>query len=72
MELNDTVNAKQTSFNNTHSKFLSKSFLFTNNTAEYLYYTYAANLPIIDYHNHLPVDEIASNKKFEIYYRSMA
>ena len=65
MELNDTIKANQTSFNNNHSKFLSKSFLFTNNTAEYLYYTYAANLPIIDYHNHLPVEEIASNKKFE-------
>ncbi len=64
MELNDTVKANQTSFNN-RSKFLSRSFLFTNNTAEYLYYTYAADLPIIDYHNHLPVDEIALNKKFE-------
>ena len=46
-------------------KFLDKDFLFTNKTAEYLYFNYAEKLPIIDYHNHLPVKEIAENKKFE-------
>ncbi len=47
------------------NSFLTSNFLFTNNTSEYLYHTYAAGLPIIDYHNHLPVNEIAANKKFE-------
>ena len=65
MELNDTVENEKIIFKNSKSNFLARGFLFTNKTAEYLYYTYAANLPIIDYHNHLPVDEIASNKKFK-------
>src|SRR5688572_13890368 len=30
-----------------------------------LYHQYAAGLPVIDYHNHLPPDEIADNKKFK-------
>jgi len=47
------------------SDFISDNFLLENKTAEYLYYNYVKHLPIIDYHCHLPVDEIASNKKFE-------
>ncbi len=45
--------------------FLGEHFLLNNNTAELLYHNYAKGLPIIDYHNHLPPQEIASNKKFE-------
>ena len=30
-----------------------------------LYHDYAVDMPIIDYHNHLPPDEIAANKQFE-------
>jgi len=44
--------------------FLDDNFLLQNTTAELLYHDYAKSLPIIDYHNHLPPDEIASNKKF--------
>ncbi len=44
--------------------FLDDNFLLENRTAEILYHEYAARQPIIDYHNHLPPDEIASNKKF--------
>jgi glucuronate isomerase len=47
------------------SDFISENFLLENKTAEYLYHNYAKHLPIIDYHCHLPVDEIATNKKFE-------
>ena len=47
------------------SDFISDNFLLENKTAEYLYHNFAKNLPIIDYHCHLPVDEIADNKKFE-------
>ena len=44
--------------------FLNENFLLQNATAEELYHDFAKNLPIIDYHNHLPPDEIANNKKF--------
>ncbi|MBC7745415.1 MAG: glucuronate isomerase [Flavobacterium sp.] len=48
----------------TGSTFLNPDFLLYTNQAKNLYHRYAADLPIIDYHNHLPADEIASNKKF--------
>ena len=44
--------------------FLNKHFLLENKTAEHLYHQYAADLPIIDYHNHLPPDEVAADKIF--------
>ncbi len=44
--------------------FLGDDFLLENSTAEILYHEYAAKQPIIDYHNHLPPDEIAADKKF--------
>ena len=47
------------------SDFISENFLLENKTAEDLYHNYAKNLPIIDYHCHIPVEEIASNKNFE-------
>ena len=46
-------------------KFLDENFLLQSKTAESLYHEHAKDLPIIDYHCHLPPDEIASNKKFE-------
>jgi glucuronate isomerase len=48
-----------------NSDFISDNFLLENKTAEYLYHNYTKHLPIIDYHCHLPVDEIATNKNFE-------
>ncbi len=45
--------------------FLNDHFLLENKTAEILYHDYAKALPIIDYHNHLPPAEIATNKQFE-------
>lgn len=45
--------------------FLSDNFLLDNRTAEILYHEYARDQPIIDYHCHLPPDEIASDKQFE-------
>lgn len=44
--------------------FLNEHFLLENKVAEELYHNHAANLPIIDYHNHLPPDEIAVDKTF--------
>ena len=45
--------------------FIDKNFLLKNKTSEVLYHDFAKDLPIIDYHCHLPPDEIASDKKFE-------
>ena len=46
-------------------KFLDQHFLLHNETAKLLYHDYAKEMPIIDYHNHLPPQEIADNKNFE-------
>jgi glucuronate isomerase len=46
-------------------KFLSEDFLLQTATAKRLYFDYAKDMPVIDYHNHLPPDEIAQNKVFE-------
>ncbi|WOH38166.1 glucuronate isomerase [Thalassotalea fonticola] len=44
--------------------FIAKDFLLQSDTAEQLYFNYAANLPIIDYHNHLPAKDVANNRQF--------
>lgn len=44
--------------------FISNNFLLSNQTAVHLYHDIAKDLPIIDYHCHLPIEEIAANKKF--------
>ena len=45
-------------------KFIHEHFLLQNETAKKLYHDVAAGLPIIDYHNHLPADQIADNIQF--------
>ena len=45
--------------------FLTDDFLLHSETARRLYHEYAKNLPIIDYHNHLPPNEIAGDRQFE-------
>lgn len=45
--------------------FITDDFLLQNETAKILYHNYAKDLPIIDYHNHLPSNEIAQNRVFE-------
>lgn len=46
-------------------EFLDKNFILENKTAEKLYHDHAAKMPIIDYHCHLPTEDIASDRKFE-------
>jgi glucuronate isomerase len=46
-------------------QFLDDNFLLQNKTAQHLYHHFAKQMPIIDYHNHLPPDEIAADKTFE-------
>ncbi|MCO5946847.1 glucuronate isomerase [Mucilaginibacter flavidus] len=45
--------------------FLNEDFLLDTKTAQRLYHEYAAALPIIDYHCHLPPDQIADDINFE-------
>lgn len=41
--------------------FINEHFLLQSKTAQRLYHSFAANLPIIDYHNHLRPNEISQN-----------
>jgi glucuronate isomerase len=47
------------------TSFLNENFLLRNKFSEALYHTYAKDLPIIDYHCHLPAQDIANNRQFE-------
>lgn len=44
--------------------FLSEDFLLQTPTAKKLYHDYAADLPVIDFHSHLPPVEIAEDRRF--------
>ena len=44
--------------------FLDENFLLESKTAERLYHEYAKDQPIIDYHCHLPPDQVADNRRF--------
>lgn len=44
------------------SHFITDNFLLQSEVAKALYHDYAKDLPIIDYHNHLPPKAIADNK----------
>ena len=44
--------------------FLDKNFLLQTQVAETLYHEHASKMPVIDYHCHLPPNEIAADKKF--------
>lgn len=46
-------------------KFLGENFLLQSDTAKELYHDYAKEMPIIDYHCHLPPDQIADDKQFD-------
>ncbi len=45
-------------------EFLGKDFVLTTDTAKKLYHNYAENMPIFDFHCHLPVKDIWEDKKF--------
>lgn len=45
--------------------FIHDNFLLENKYAEELYHNYSKNQPIIDYHNHLPPQQIAEDKTFK-------
>ena len=45
--------------------FIKENFLLQTKAAERLYFEHAADMPIIDYHNHLSPQVIAANQPFE-------
>lgn len=45
--------------------FLDEDFLLQTKTARTLYHEFAKDMPIIDYHNHLPPDQILEDKVFK-------
>jgi glucuronate isomerase len=46
-------------------KFVDEHFLLQTPTAQKLYHEFAKSMPIIDYHCHLPPDQIANDTQFE-------
>ena len=48
--------------------FIHDDFLLNTEAARRLYHDYAAGEPILDYHCHLPVKEIAENRRFNNLY----
>lgn len=46
-------------------RFITENFLLSTKSAEKLYFDYAKNEPIIDYHCHLSPREIAEDRQFE-------
>ena len=44
--------------------FIHEDFLLTNAAARRLYHTYAEGEPILDYHCHLPPQDVAGNRRF--------
>ena len=47
---------------------MNKNYLLKTKNAEELYFEYAKDLPIIDFHNHVSVADIASDRRFENLY----
>jgi glucuronate isomerase len=45
--------------------FLDENFLLSTKTSQQLYHGFAKDMPIIDYHCHLPPDQIANDTNFE-------
>lgn len=46
-------------------KFIDENFLLQSKTAQELYHGFAKEMPIIDYHNHLPPEQIANDINFD-------
>ncbi|WP_339656412.1 glucuronate isomerase [uncultured Salegentibacter sp.] len=47
------------------TNFIEEDFLLENSFAKELYERYAKDMPIIDYHCHLPVEDLAEDRQFK-------
>jgi glucuronate isomerase len=45
--------------------FITEDFLLDSKPAQRLYHDYAADMPIIDYHCHLPPEQVAADQRWE-------
>jgi glucuronate isomerase len=63
--INQPIFVQYEQINLTMKSFLNEDFLLETKTAQRLYHEYAAGLPIIDYHCHLPPDQIADDINFD-------
>lgn len=45
--------------------FMDRDFLLSTETAKTLFHKYAEPMPIVDYHCHIPPEEIANDRRFE-------
>jgi glucuronate isomerase len=45
--------------------FMDENFLLTTETAQKLYFDFAEDMPIIDYHCHINPAEVAQNRQFD-------
>nr|WP_299385869.1 glucuronate isomerase [Allomuricauda sp.] len=60
------ANSTQTGHYGTTAKpFMGAHFLLDNDFAKELYHDYAKDMPILDYHNHLDPEQLASDHTFE-------
>ena len=50
--------------NHQSKAFIHNDFLLLNKTARHLYHEYASRQPILDFHCHLPVKDIADDRRF--------
>ena len=50
------------------SAFIHDDFMLQSQASKELYHNFAKDEPILDFHNHLPPDEIAANRSFETLY----
>ena len=46
-------------------QFMDENFLLQSETAQKLYHSYAADVPILDYHCHINPQEIYEDRQFE-------
>ncbi len=46
-------------------EYMGRDFLLQSETAKHLYHDYAENLPIVDYHCHIPPKEIYEDRRFD-------
>ena len=53
------------SLSETPKPFMDENFLLDSKPAQRLYHEYAAPMPIIDYHCHIPPEDIAKDRNFE-------
>jgi glucuronate isomerase len=44
--------------------FITEDFLLQSKTARRLYHSYAAGVPILDFHSHLSPGDVAGNRRF--------